>query len=160
MISRDFRVVRTGTTLAAEMRLAAGARRVLRGNDMGAWTKASPDLYPHQWSWDSAFVAIGLSHLDTRRAAVELLTLFDHQWKNGKVPHIVFNPKAPPGSYFPGAEHWACAAASPDAPPSPPYTSCLCQPPLHAIATLRILESAAHEGQKVEARTGAFLHEI
>src|SRR5918995_1792603 len=61
-----------------------------------------------------------------------------HQWKTGKVPHIVFNPKAPPHSYYPGAEHGACAASSPDAPPAPPYTSCLCQPPVHAIAVWRI----------------------
>jgi len=40
---------------------------------------------------------------------------------------MVFNPQVPPESYFPGAEHWARAAASPDAPPAPPFTSCLCQ---------------------------------
>jgi hypothetical protein len=76
------------------------------------------------------------------------------------VPHIVFNPEAPPDSYYPGAEHWACAAASPDAPHSPPYTSCLCQPPVHAIAALRILQSAAHEGEKEDARARAFLRHI
>jgi hypothetical protein len=124
---------------------------------MGTWTKAAPDLYPHQWSWDSAFIAIGLSRLDTRRAVRELLTLFDHQWKNGKVPHIVFNQEAPPESYFPGAEHWACAAASPDAPPSPPYTSCLCQPPVHAIAVRRIREAADGSAR---AEVDAFLHNI
>jgi hypothetical protein len=93
--------------------LAARAQEVLGQNDMGGWTRAATDLYPHQWSWDSGFIAIGLAHLDTRRATRELLTLFRHQWKTGKVPHIVFNPEAPPDSYFPGAEHWACAAASP-----------------------------------------------
>src|SRR5215211_4068999 len=82
---------------------------------MGGWTRASPTLYPHQWSWDSAFIAIGLAHLDTGRAAGELLTLLEHQWKNGKIPHIVFNPDAPPESYFPGPEHWASATDSPDA---------------------------------------------
>src|SRR3712207_8113526 len=126
--------------VGTEARLAARARRVLRKNDMGVWTRAAPNLYPHQWSWDSAFIAIGLAHTSTRRAAKELLALFDHQWKTGKVPHIVFNPDAPPGSYFPGPDHWACAAASPDAPPAPPYTSCLCQPPVHAIAALRVWE--------------------
>src|SRR5215211_2840382 len=140
------RMLHTETTLGAEVHLAARAGKILRNNDMGAWTKAAPDLYPHQWSWDSAFIAIGLSRLDTRRAARELLTLFEHQWKNGKVPHIVFNPEAPPESYFPGAAH------------SPPYTSCLCQPPVHAIAALRILESAADEGERAEA--SAFLREI
>jgi hypothetical protein len=122
--------------------LSAQAGQILRRNDMEGWTRAAPSLYPHQWSWDSAFIAIGLAHLDTRRAAQELRTLFAHQWKTGKVPYIVFNPKAPPESYFPGADHWACAASSPDAPPAPPYTSCLCQPPVHAIAALRIWEVA------------------
>jgi hypothetical protein len=98
--------------------LAARAQEVLGQNDMGGWTRAATDLYPHQWSWDSGFIAIGLAHLDTGRAARELLTLFRHQWKTGKVPHIVFNPEAPPDSYFPGAEHCACAAASPEAPPA------------------------------------------
>src|SRR5215208_5108508 len=94
--------------------LAARAQEILGQNDMGGgWTRAASDLYPHQWSWDSGFIAIGLAHLDTRRATRELLTLIRHQWKTGKVPHIVFNPEAPPDSYFPGAEHWACAAASP-----------------------------------------------
>ena len=78
---------------------------------MEGWTRAAPSLYPHQWSWDSAFIAIGLAYLDTRRAAQELRTLFAHQWMTGKVPHIVFNPKAPPESYYPGADHWACAAS-------------------------------------------------
>ncbi len=122
--------------------MARKAAEVLRLNDMGGWTKAAPELYPHQWSWDSAFIAIGLVHLDTRRAARELETLFAHQWKTGKVPHIVFNQDAPPESYFPGPDHWVCAAASPDAPPAPPYTSCLSQSPVHAIAALRIWEAA------------------
>src|SRR5919205_3893687 len=136
--------------------LALRAEKTLRRNDMGGWTKPAPNLYPHQWSWDSAFIAIGLSHLDIRRAANELRTLFARQWSTGKVPHIVFNPEAPPGSYFPGADHWACAAVSPDAPPVPPYTSGLCQPPVHAIAALRIWEAAEVGGELGFAR--AFLH--
>src|SRR5918998_4663013 len=104
---------------------ARGTRRIGRESTRsawserhGGWTRAATDLYPHQWSWDSGFIPIGLAHLDTGRAARELLTLFRHQWKTGKVPHIVFNPEAPPDSYFPGAEHCACAAASPEAPPA------------------------------------------
>src|SRR5215207_2508286 len=116
---------------------------------MGGWTRASPTLYPHQWSWDSAFIAIGLAHLDTGRAAGELLTLLEHQWKNGKVPHIVFNPKAPPESYFPGPEHWASATDSPDAPPGSSLTSGLCQPPVHAIAARHILRVAKARGDGI-----------
>ena len=140
--------------------LAVQAEEVLRQNDMGGWTRAAPGLYPHQWSWDSAFIAIGLAHLDVRRAARELGSLFDHQWRTGKVPHIVFNPEAPPHSYYPGAEHWACAAASPDAPPAPPYTSCLTQPPVHAIALWRIWAAAGRGGEEALFFMRAFLHDI
>jgi glucosylglycerate hydrolase len=120
MILENNRMPRAETAPGTESRLAARARQVLRRNDMGDWTRAAPDLYPHQWSWDSAFITIGLAHFDTRRAAGELLALFEHQWRTGKVPHIVFNPEAPPDSYFPGPDHWACAATSPAAPPAPP----------------------------------------
>ncbi len=139
--------------------LAARAAAVLRKNDMGGWTRAAPNLYPHQWSWDSAFIAIGLAHLDVGRAAAEIRSLLDHQWKTGKVPHIVFNPDAPPESYFPGPEHWSSAADSPDAPSSPARTSGLCQPPAHAIAVRRILEVAEKRGEGV-AEAREFLREI
>lgn len=137
--------------------LAVQAAEVLRRNDMGEWTRASPTLYPHQWSWDTGFIAIGLAHLDTRRAARELTSLFAHQWRNGKVPHIVFNPDAPPDSYFPGAEHWSSAGTFPDAPPAPPYTSALCQPPTHALGALRVWELA---GRDEEGLARGFLREI
>ncbi len=77
MSSNDNRVVRTVTTLGTEVQLAARARHVLRQNDLGDWTRADPNLYPHHWSWDSAFIAIGLAHLSGRRAAKELLALFE-----------------------------------------------------------------------------------
>jgi glucosylglycerate hydrolase len=138
--------------------MARQAAEILRRNDMGGWTRAAPELYPHQWSWDTGFVAVGLAHLDTERAARELLTLFAYQWSNGKIPHIVFNPDAPPESYFPGAEHWVSAGKFPDAPPAPPYTSCLCQPPTHAIGALRIWEVAGGKDKQAVARD--FLREI
>jgi glucosylglycerate hydrolase len=137
--------------------LAAQAAEILRRNDMGGWTRAAPNLYPHQWSWDTGFIVIGLAHLDTRRAAGELTSLFAHQWRNGKVPHIVFNPDAPPDSYFPGAEHWSSAGAFPDAPPAPPYTSALCQPPTHALGALRVWELA---GRDEEDLARGFLRRI
>jgi hypothetical protein len=140
--------------------LSARAGKILHRNDMEGWTRAAPSLYPHQWSWDSAFIAIGLAHLDTRRAAQELRTLFAHQWMTGKVPHIVFNPKAPAESYYPGADHWAGGASSPDAPPARPYTSCLCQPPVHAIAALRIWEVAGRQDEKAFAEASDFLRDI
>jgi hypothetical protein len=137
--------------------LAVQAAEVLSRNDMGGWTRAAPNLYPHQWSWDTGFIAIGLAHLDTSRAAGELTSLFRHQWTNGKVPNIVFNPDAPPDSYFPGAEHWSSAGTFLDAPPAPPYTSALCQPPTHALGALRVWELA---GRDQEGLAWEFLHGI
>ncbi len=84
---------RARTAPAEVSPLAAG---VLRRNSLESWTRPAPGLYPHQWSWDSAFIALGLAHLDNSRATRELESLFASQWANGKVPHIVFNPDAPP----------------------------------------------------------------
>ncbi len=39
---------------------------------MGHATRASASLYPHQWSWDSACIAIGYSRWDQSRAQAEL----------------------------------------------------------------------------------------
>jgi glucosylglycerate hydrolase len=119
--------------------LRRGALGVLRKNDLGSSTRPAPRLYPHQWSWDSAFVAIGLAHLDLDRALRELETLFAAQWSDGRVPHIVFNPTA--HDYFPGPELWDSASSSASA-PRQPATSGLVQPPVHAMALRRILERA------------------
>ena len=132
---------------ADEANLAERAAAVLRANDLGGWTKAAPRLYPHQWSWDSAFIAIGLAHLDPARALRELETLFAAQWATGMVPHIVFNPAVPAGSYFPDAGRWACAGLATAAPSAAPYTSGICQPPVHAIAVRHIWEIARQRGQ-------------
>jgi len=112
------------------------AAAVLHGNDMGTWTKASPHLYPHQWSWDSAFIAIGWAHLDVGRAMTELEQLFAAQWTTGMVPHLVFRPSGQP--YFPGPEWWDCAAVTPAARGLPAPTTGICQPPVHALAVRRI----------------------
>ncbi len=129
------------------------AAEVLRRNDMGGWTRAAPHLYPHQWSWDSAFIAVGLARLDTRRAISELTTLLDGQWTTGKIPHIVFNPEAPPGSYLLGPEHWASASLSRSALGPPRPTSALCQPAVHAIAALHIYEVSCGTADEEAARS-------
>jgi hypothetical protein len=130
--------------------LRAAALAVLQKNDLGDWTKPAPRLYPHQWSWDSAFIAIGLADVDPDRALRELETLFAAQWADGRVPHIVFNPQA--ADYFPGPEWWASAATSPIA-PRQPATSGLIQPPVHGLAIERILSVArARRLTDVESR--------
>ena len=56
----------------APTQLSARAAYLLRGNDLGVMTTAAPLLYPHMWSWDAAFVSIGLASLTVERAVVEL----------------------------------------------------------------------------------------
>jgi hypothetical protein len=133
-----------------------GATGVLRRNSIKSWTKPAPTLYPHQWSWDSAFIALGLAHVDNRRATSELETLFESQWATGKVPHIVFNPEAPPRSYFPDAERWNSSTLSKDA-PAGSHTSGLCQPPVHAIAVRRIWVTSRNKDQRHVTRARRFL---
>jgi hypothetical protein len=106
------------------------AAAVLAGNWIGSSTVPSRGLYPHQWSWDSAFIAFGLRHLAPERARLELLTLFSAQWRDGRVPHILFNPDTPPEAYFPGPDFWRARR-----------TSGLIQPPVHARAVLAVHEA-------------------
>ena len=77
--------------IPVDSELIESARKVLDGNWNGKFTLPSATLYPHQWSWDSCFIAIGNSYFNTDRAMKELEYLFDAQWKNGMIPHIVFN---------------------------------------------------------------------
>jgi hypothetical protein len=119
--------------------LAAAARAVLAANWRGRHTVPSARLYPHQWSWDSAFIAIGLARVDQQRAQLELATLFGAQWRDGRVPHIVFDPDTPADAYFPGPRFWA-----PGAPVLPRRaTSGIVQPPVHARAAWEVYTRSA-----------------
>ncbi len=111
------------------------AKTVLDFNWTGDYTQPGPRLYPHQWSWDSAFIAIGYARYDQDRAVRELNHLFESQWKDGLLPQIVFNPQLT-GEYFPGAEFWH-ADRSPDA-PRDRKTSGVVLPPVHATAALHV----------------------
>ncbi len=51
------------------------AKAVLDGNWLGHSTKPSQHLYPHQWNWDSGFIAIGYARYNQKRAQQELSTL-------------------------------------------------------------------------------------
>lgn len=66
------------------------AEEVLKMNDRGNYTQPSHGLYPHQWLWDSCFVAIGQRHVDVERAKAEILSLLRGQWHNGMMPNIIF----------------------------------------------------------------------
>jgi hypothetical protein len=134
--------------------LTARAAYALRANAAGAMTRAAPDLYPHQWSWDAAFVSVGIAHLDPARACAELDHLFSGQWRTGMLPHIVFDPDE--HTYFPGPDRWACAEHSDDA-SAAPRTSGICQPPVHALAVERIVAIAERQGPAASASVRAWL---
>ncbi|MFI9766026.1 MGH1-like glycoside hydrolase domain-containing protein [Streptomyces sp. NPDC052415] len=115
--------------------LHSAAARVLESNWTGASTVPSRGLYPHQWSWDSAFIAIGLRHLSPLRAQTELETLLAAQWGDGRIPHIVFNPSVPLDAYFPSPDFWRSSTAGRAAgAPRTVQTSGIVQPPVHALA--------------------------
>src|SRR3984957_18188681 len=143
--------------MTGSLSIAARAAYILRDNSTGLITKAAPALYPHQWSWDAAFNAIGLAAIDLPRARTELDSLFAGQWRNGLLPHIVFDPSA--DGYWPGPAQWECAQHSEEA-PSTPATSGLIDPPVHAIAVDRILALAAQAGGAEAERTEAWAARI
>jgi len=110
------------------------AAQVLRSNWFGDHMVPARTLYPHQWSWDAAFISIGLVHIAPDRAWQELHSLFEAQWPDGRVPHIVFDPGVPEKNYFPGPAFW-------EVPPIPGRavrTTGIVQPPVHALAALLV----------------------
>ncbi|MEV5975787.1 hypothetical protein [Streptomyces sp. NPDC052114] len=134
---------RSATTGPAAVRSSHGARRELReraaqvlwANWTGTSTVPSRALYPHQWSWDSAFIAIGLRHLSPLRAQLELEMLLSAQWDDGRVPHIVFDDAVPLDAYFPSPDFWRSTTAGRAAgAPGGVQTSGIVQPPVHALA--------------------------
>ncbi|WP_428957251.1 MGH1-like glycoside hydrolase domain-containing protein [Streptomyces sp. cg35] len=143
----------TARTDAADLTLRRGAARVLLDNWVGTGTVPSRTLYPHQWSWDSAFIAIGLRHLSARRAQRELESLFAAQWGDGRVPHIVFNSSVPNDAYFPSPDFWRSSTAGAAAgAPAAHETSGIVQPPVHALAAW-----LTHEADPGESRRRGFL---
>jgi hypothetical protein len=119
-------------------------------------TVPSPSLYPHQWSWDSAFIAIGLRHLSPGRAQCELETLLEAQWADGRVPHIVFSPAVPLGAYFPSPDFWRSSTAGRAAgAPDGVETSGIVQPPVHALAAWLV-----HRSDPELSRRRGFLERV
>lgn len=118
------------------MDLNASARAILTGNDRGGYTVPNGRVYPFQWNWDSAFVALGFDAFDPDRAWTEIETLFRAQWADGFLPHIVFW-KDDEG-YFPGPSVWSTGRD--------PMTSGITQPPVAATTVRRLWDAAVARG--------------
>jgi glycogen debranching enzyme len=143
-------VLESETAPLETLNLASRALSVLESNWLGHGTRPSL-LYPHQWSWDSACIAMGYACWNQTRAETELRSLFAGQWANGLVPHIVFADGD--GRYFPGPDFWQASRSS-DA-PAAVATSGIAQPPIHATAALRLYRRSADR-----AAATAFLEEL
>jgi neutral trehalase len=111
------------------------ATDVLAMNDRGDYTQPAHGLYPHQWLWDSCFVAIGMRNLDVTRAQTEILSLLKGQWHNGMLPNIIFRNDA---QYRTDRNIWRSwlNPAAPDA----VTTTGITQPPVLAEAIIKIGE--------------------
>ncbi len=132
-----------------EKKLLINAKKVLEKNWKGKFTVPSKNLYPHQWNWDSSFISMGYAHYDQKRAQKELLSLFEGQWSNGMLPHIIFRSK---GNYFPGPDYWQTGLSDHS---TELKTSGITQPAIHAIAALHIYKHA-----KDKKKAKEFLREI
>ena len=86
------------------MDLDQKARAILEKNDRGGFTIPTERLYPFQWNWDSAFIALGHATLDQDRAWRELETLVEGQAHDGMIPSIIF--RNDDDDYFPGPKVW------------------------------------------------------
>ena len=119
---------------------AADAIEVLEKNDRGKYTVPTKGLYPFQWNWDSCLTALGQVHIDEDRAWTEIETLFEHQWEDGMVPHIIFHE--PDDGYFPGPEVYQTNRPVP--------TSGLTQPPVAGFVVNRLYRRCREKGQARE----------
>ncbi|MFI4997545.1 MAG: trehalase family glycosidase [Hyphomicrobiales bacterium] len=130
--------------MSASCDLDSLAHDTLVGNDRGGYTVPNAKVYPFQWNWDSAFVAMGFAVFDEERAWRELETLFLGQWQDGMVPSIVFH--VPDPGYYPGPSAWGTEHRPP--------TTGISQPPVAATAARAIFERASDKAA-AEARLRA-----
>jgi glycogen debranching enzyme len=129
-----------------KLRMEEAAHSILARNDRGGYTVPTDRLYPFQWNWDSAFVAMGFATFDVDRAYRELERLIEGQWDDGMIPHIVFH--APSDTYFPGPDVWGTRHRIP--------TSGITQPPVFGMALRHVYEAAVASGMAdAEGRTRA-----
>lgn len=133
------------TTTLSHAQLDEQARKILTGNDRGGYTVPNGRVYPFQWNWDSAFVALGFAAFDRDRAWTEVETLFKAQWPDGFLPHIVFWQDD--AGYFPGPSVWASGRTPP--------TSGITQPPV-AASVVRSLWEGGDQVAERERLVGLF----
>ena len=107
------------------------AKEVLINNRRSGYTlPTNNELYPAQWNWDSAFIALGYSYFNMEYAIEELEKLISGQWEDGMIPHILFHDND--DSYFPNHKTWDCGNKVP--------SSGITQPPIIATIIKKIVD--------------------
>ncbi len=125
------------------MSLTQIAIDTLTRNDRGGFTIPTNGLYPYQWNWDSAFIALGIATYDPVRAWSEITSLLEGQWPDGMIPSIIFRRDDP--DYFPGPSRWG------KTPGDIPSTG-VSQPPVLAtiVRQLTSTESEDHRAKRAQ----------
>ena len=107
------------------------AKDLLKNNRRSGYTLPTNNkLYPAQWTWDSAFIALGYSYFNIDYAIKELETLLLGQWEDGMIPHILFHENDE--SYFPNRKTWGCGNKIP--------SSGITQPPIISTIVKKIID--------------------
>ncbi|MFT4532528.1 MAG: hypothetical protein ACI9T8_000551 [Candidatus Saccharimonadales bacterium] len=113
--------------------LLESCKEVLNNNWHGSYTIPAEGLYPHQWLWDSCFIAIGLADYDVKKAQTELRNLLRGQWSNGMLPHMIFADNDKHSRDRRIWQSWRNPCSPDDL-----NTSGLTQPPVLAEAVVRV----------------------
>ena len=117
------------------------AKKTLLNNRRSNYTLPTNNkLYPAQWNWDSAFIALGYSHFNINFALDEISTLLKGQWKDGMIPHILFHDKNT--KYFPNHTVWDCGNKI--------ASSGITQPPIIVSILKQILDN--HKISKIQEK--------
>ncbi len=128
--------------------LLEACKQVLAENQRWDYTIPAGGLYPHQWLWDSCFIAIGLANYDTVRAQKEILSLLRGQWANGMIPNMIF---ADGDAHKRDRNMWQ-SKRSPYA-PDDIATSGITQPPMVAEAVVKIGKQLRKEERRIWYQT-------
>ena len=117
------------------------AKKTLFNNRISKYTlPTNTKLYPAQWNWDSAFIALGYSNFNLNYSFKEIETLLSGQWEDGMIPHILFHIKDL--NYTPNFKAWNCGKKV--------SSSGITQPPILASVLRLIIERQKLSKKKIK----------
>ena len=117
------------------------AKKTLINNRRSNYTlPTNTKLYPAQWNWDSAFIALGYSNFNLDYSFKEIETLISGQWDDGMIPHILFHIKDL--NYTPNYKAWNCGRKV--------SSSGITQPPILASILRIIIERQKLSKKKIK----------